>query len=459
MKMRISLDYLNAYLNGYLENPSTFAREVLLEKPYWYQDVLFEAIPKYSTIVVLKGRQIGITWACGLIALWFASTHENSKVLVLALNLDQAQEEIDHIKSILRKFNEHELAEFGIIQPVYQRGLLATKVHLKNGSIIEAKGCTRPKADNVRSRKADLMIVNEAILLYDSMLSAIEPVTTRGGITLYVSTAGAEGCYFHRTLEEIKEGRLDDAIMFEFPTCRIDENDKIVDCICPDITLKTLEKKRRKLGDLNFKREFCGQWLGETNKIFPMESSYKVTKIIDYGGLYYSGLDVGGRLSPSVFILLRGGRDKACIVQRRSWRKGTPYDKIGRDIAKVYGKRRFKLVFDQTGVGNAMIAPLRDNNIPSRGISGSRPSKNKVVFALASALEEALKVPEEFHQTLYELRSYYGELGKGTSLWNFFSITSDHDVDALGLAWEAIPKTRFPRGIGAPKAGERRVFT
>lgn len=454
----ISLDYLNAFFNECLENPSTFVREVLLEKPYWYQDVFFEAIPKYSTIVVLKGRQIGITWACGLTALWFASTHENVKVLILALNLDQAQEEIDHIKGVLRKFSERELAEFGIIEPVYQRGLLATKIHFKNGSLIEAKGCTRPRADNVRSRRADLLIVNEAILLYDSMLSAIEPVTTRGGTTLYVSTAGAEGCYFHRTLEEIKEGKLEDAIFFEFPACKINEKEEIVDVLCPDITKKTLERKRRKLGDLNFKREFCGQWLGETNKIFPMESSYKVGKAINFGGLYYGGLDVGGRLSPSVFHLIKGSREKACLVLRRSWRRGTPYDKIASDLAKTYSKKRFKLVFDQTGVGNAMVQPLRDRAIPNRGISGSRPTKNKLIFNLASALEESLKVPEEYHQTLYELRSYYGEIGKGTSLFNFFSITSDHDVDALALAWEAIPKTRFPRGLGAPQARERRVF-
>jgi len=108
-------------------------------------------------------------------------------------------------------------------------------------------------------------------------------------------------------------------------------------------------------------------------------------------------------------------------------------------------------VFDEGGVGNAMIAPLRDNNVPSRGISGSRPMKNKIIFGLASALEEALKVPEEFHQTLYELRSYYGEMGKGTS--------TSHDVSTLAHAWEAIPKTRFPRGIGKPQARERRAFT
>ena len=290
------------------------------------------------------------------------------------------------------------------------------------------------------------------------MLSAIEPVTTRGGITLYVSTAGAEGCYFHRTLEEIKEGKLEDAIFFEFPACKINEKEEIVDVLCPDITKKTLERKRRKLGDLNFKREFCGQWLGETNKIFPMESSYKVGKTINFGGLYYGGLDVGGRLSPSVFHLIKGSREKACLVLRRSWRRGTPYDKIASDLEKTYSKKRFKLVFDQTGVGNAMVQPLRDRAIPNRGISGSRPTKNKLIFNLVSALEESLKVPEEYHQTLYELRSYYGEIGKGTSLFNFFSITSDHDVDALALAWEAIPKTRFPRGLGAPQARERRVF-
>jgi len=445
-------------LNGYLRNPSIFAREVLLVKPYWYQDEIFEAVPKYSTIVVLKGRQIGITWSMGIVALWFASTHENAKVLVLALNLDQAQEVINAIKAILVKFTERELVEFGIKEPVYQRGLLATKVHLKNGANIEAKGCTRPRADNVRSRRADLKIVDEAVLLYDEMLSAIEPVTTRGGKSIYVSTAGAEGCYFHRTLTQIKEEKLEDAIAFELPSCKVDEDGNISDILCPDMTINDLIKLQGVLGNLNFKREACCLWLGSTNQIFPMEDNFRVPKILDVGGRNYAGLDVGGTNDPSVFIILQGTLKKACITYRRSWRPKTPLDKIARDIAKVYAKKRFRLKVDQTGRGFAILKPLEDNGVPYKGIEISRPRKNKLMFSLSSALEDTLKVPQEFHQTLYELRSYYGEQGKGTNLFNFFSITTDHDVDSTALAWDAIPKTRFPRGLGGPKARERRVF-
>jgi len=285
------------------------------------------------------------------------------------------------------------------------------------------------------------------------MLSAIEPLTTRGGKAFYVSTAGAEGCYFHRLLHAIKQGDVEGKV-FELPTCELIDG-TIAKIICPDISRRELEFKLKNLGELNFKREYCCSWIGSTNQIFPREHYYLIPEIDYPQGREYAGLDVGRTISPSVLIVLKGTRQNACMIARREWRPRTSFRKIAQDIAKEFP--RIKLLFDQTTLGFGMLKPLRDFQIPHRGIDVTKKRKNKLIFSLATALEGFLKIPRQFHQTLFELRNYYGELKKGQALWDFYSITSDHDVDALSLAWECIPKHKTPPAIKGI-AKERRML-
>ena len=376
----------NDLFSRFIESPSFFAEQIFQVKLYDYEREILEALPRYSRIVILKGRQIGITWTMALGSLWYASIHPNSRVLVLSLNQDQSKRTIEFCKDFFIG-NSWLVKEF-IYAPI-QEGLTSTKIKLLNGSEIEAKGCTRPKADNVRSRRADLLFIDEAILLYDEMMSAVRPISVRGGTLVEVTTAGAEGCIFHRDWAKIRgdqgeiEGRekwiKGDRIAFTLPACQL--NDKIHSILCPDVTLKDLEDQLE-LGELNFRREYCCQWLGATNQIYPQESKWVIPKILLPKGIVVGGLDAGRMVNPHVLTLIKGTKREACVIYVRRWKGRSLPSNVARDVKEIVDKFNVqKILFDQTGPGFSLIEPFKKEGIPFRGFEISDKSKNEVVFS------------------------------------------------------------------------------
>jgi len=446
-----------------IEDPVYFIEKLFDVELFEYQKEIIRACLEHKLVLVIKGRQIGATYAAACLALWFASVHSNKRVLILALWRKQARRVLDYVKEIL--YSKPSLLEQLVDMPY---GITRAEIRFRNGCIIETSGVSRPTGDNVRSKTAHLLIVDEAVLLLDRQFSAINPVTAyTHGTRLFISTAGAKGCLFHKKVEiargrylkfgDWKKGRL-----FELPACQIkfeEEKIKFTDILCPKQTAAKLREDFEDLGELRFRREYCCEWLGAENQMFPEIKTIKPKQIWQTREEHWAGLDIGEVINPTVLVIIKGNREKAKVVFTREWRKPLKRREKARQIMQILKQFNVKgLTLDVTGIGIGLSADLEELGAPIQGISFNEKVKNKLMFELREALKENwLVIPATQDQLLYELRGYYAIPIEGTNYFKFDYISSDDYVTALALAWHAIPET-YVTPPSAVVAKDKRVL-
>jgi len=439
-----SLDY-----NKLISDPVYFIENLFDVKLYPYQKEIIYSCLENPLTLVIKGRQIGATFSSACFSLWFASVHKRKTVLILALYRKQARKTLEYVKEIL--YAKPLLLQELVDLPY---GLTRSEIRFRNGSIIETSGVSRPTGDNVRSKVAHFLIIDEAVLLLDRQFSAISPITSyTQGHRLMISTAGAEGCLFHKKvelarLEFEKNKKWTKGRLIELPACHLtyDERNRpiITNILCPKQTKKKLLEELEDLGELRFRREYCCDWLGTENQMFPKITILR--KPIEVREEYWAGLDVGELVHPTVLIILKGDRENCIVHFCKEWRKPLKRKIKAREIAKVIKRFNVKnLAMDVTGIGLGLHQDLLDLGLTIQEFSWNERLKNKIMFDLREALkEEHLKIPEHFEILLYELRGYYGIPIEGTKFFKFDSISEDDYVDALALAYQSIPETYFP---------------
>jgi hypothetical protein len=70
------------------------------------------ADPQYQEYAVLKGRQIGMSWAMGALVGWYCQMHDSKHALLASFNLEQAQIILNYTKTFnsrLKKKGWHEV--------------------------------------------------------------------------------------------------------------------------------------------------------------------------------------------------------------------------------------------------------------------------------------------------------------------------------------------------------------
>jgi len=432
-------------LERLVSDPVYFIEALFPVKLFEYQKTVLRAVMKNELVMVLKGRQIGISWVAACLALYWASVHSNHHVLILALYRNQAKRILEYVKQIL--FMQPALLEQLVEMPY---GLTKSEIRFQNGSVIEISGVTRPHGDNVRSKHAHLLIVDEAVLLFDRQLSAIEPITAfTKGKRLYISTAGFTGCYFHRKFESIKLRQPKNQKIFMLPACKL-KHGKIVEVLCPEQSVERLKEARRDLGDINFRREYLCEWLGAENQMFPtiFKNPTPEGKQIVPRRQFWAGLDVGEVTNPTVLTLIQGTKELACCI--KTWQFSSRYyttkKRLARAITRVLKPWKIGILkMDKTGIGLGLYERLMDEGAPIEGLSWNKVVKNKLMFNLRDALNAPhLYINANLEQLLYELRGYFAEPIEGSSYFEFKCISTDDYVDSLALAWDAIPEHYIP---------------
>jgi len=434
------------------KSPSFFSETLFKVRLYPYQKEILDSAYHHETNIILKGRQVGLTYIAALLSIHRAATLPKSTTLILSLNLRQAQETLRYCKKFL--LDHQPIYKDFIIQ--FPPGLTETEIRFKNRSRIVASGCTRPNADNVRHFHAHLLIIDEASLLYDKMFSAIEPITARThGTRIFISTPGAEGSLFHQLYVKAKQGRLPNSKVWELPACKL-ENGEIKNILCPDMTEQRLRGALETLGKLNFEREYCGKWLGMENQLFPL------LKIIEppypkVEGNIYGGVDVGKVNHPTVLTLLKGDSRKSMVLGTWEWYRLTTRQQASH-IATICERWKVrKLIIDKSAMTD-LPNELRQFGITCEGKEFSKTYKQKIIFDLAKAIEEErILIPRREEELVYQLRNYVGELRGDT--WKFTCLGGKDDyIDSLALAYQALPKTKGVDLGGMKIGGEKRVF-
>ena len=145
-------------------------------------------------MVVLKARQLGVSWLAAIYALWFAMRKPGQVVLIISQREDDAVKFLEKVSFIWERL------------PEWRTGAKVNvkSIELANGSSLEAMPAT---ANIGRSRTANLVILDEHAYqgFARKILLALKPVAEKGQI-LSISSGNGQGALHSQLYISAKAG-------------------------------------------------------------------------------------------------------------------------------------------------------------------------------------------------------------------------------------------------------------
>lgn len=170
---------------------------LVLFKMFDFQKQIVAETLENRFIVVLKGRQLGVTTLYAAIAAHLAIFHNAKRILIIANKGENATNFIDCVKVIIE----------GLPQFLRPKIKVDNRQSIKfiNDSFIKASSTTR---DAGRSEAVSLLIVDEgaAIPRAKEIWTAAYPTLSTGGKAVVLSTPKGVGNWFHETYSRSRQG-------------------------------------------------------------------------------------------------------------------------------------------------------------------------------------------------------------------------------------------------------------
>jgi hypothetical protein len=157
---------------------------------------VLETFQRERLIIILKARQLGISWLVCLYVLWLCLFHSGKTVIVFSKGQDEADEMITRIRFLFTNLQWPHLATLTIDN--------ASELGWSNGSRVESFAATKTAG---RSLTASLLILDEfAFMLWGSKLyGSAKPTINDGGSMIILSTADAPGSTFYQHWQQAKK--------------------------------------------------------------------------------------------------------------------------------------------------------------------------------------------------------------------------------------------------------------
>lgn len=167
-----------------------------------FQEEVLADIPRHTNIVVLKARQLGLSWLALAYGLWLANCHPGHTVLILNRNLGAAVELLDRIRFM---HNGHHLRQkhAGLPDGLRARVVQDTndpkmpQLVFENGSRI----ISLPSTEDTGSGLTAQLIIADEVAKWPwavETFTAILAIIAGGGTIIAISTAKGQSNYFAR---------------------------------------------------------------------------------------------------------------------------------------------------------------------------------------------------------------------------------------------------------------------
>jgi phage terminase large subunit-like protein len=139
-------------------------------------------------VIILKARQLGLSWLVIAYAVWLCLFHRNQTVLVFSKDQDSANEIVRRAGVIYKHLKN---------KPVAIATDNITQLAFENGSRIKSFAATE---DAGSSFTASLIILDEFAKMHysDQLYTSVKPTINDGGRMVIISTAKGEGNPFHK---------------------------------------------------------------------------------------------------------------------------------------------------------------------------------------------------------------------------------------------------------------------
>jgi hypothetical protein len=201
---------INKIEKGIIEHPSWKLTQFSLEKlgirPYRYQHILFKYFldPYRKRVMVCKSRQIGISTAIEIMALYAAINNlypsgifKNTKIGIVSKSDKQSKKVLLDIKKLMAMGDSYNEDNFfsNMIDTSKFIPFNMYELNFKNKSFIKCF----PPTDAVRGESLDVVFVDEGAFIDDDIFyDSIEPTTskTNGKIFIVSTPRGQKGFFF-----------------------------------------------------------------------------------------------------------------------------------------------------------------------------------------------------------------------------------------------------------------------
>ncbi len=190
------IHFINNYC--YIQDPVRGRIPMLL---YQFQKTTLKLFLRNIFSIVLKPRQMGLSWLIALFALWFAMFRPEKTVVVISIKEEASKRFMDKIKFAYK------------LLPAWLKGVnIATwntnTIVFPNGSRIMSVPTSE---DAGRSEALSLLIIDEAAFVrwIDKIWAAAFPTLSTGGMAIMVSTANGLGNFFANKWRDALVGASD----------------------------------------------------------------------------------------------------------------------------------------------------------------------------------------------------------------------------------------------------------
>lgn len=414
---------------------------------------------KVSPVVYFCGRRLGKSFMLAIECIHRALFNRYQRVFVLSPTENQAKELAETITGMIERSEviENEVTTNNVMEKKF-----------KNGSrIVIRTGGGKGSVSSVIGSGANLLIIDEIQDVSDELIGKIIPVMRgqKGDSKFIVAgTPRAKTGFLYESLEnapdiwdngewihdDTKKGSF---TVYRKQTAYMDENENIIKSGTPRITVDELKEDYLNIGPIEFKQEYCLEFMSSVTDVYPLElqekvlypssdDSFKSNKLVVYG------IDIGKVRNNTVLYVAEVGNEQRIadrtldVKYKKEFPLGTRYDEIERYIIYELPKRFPNIrrgVFDATGVGKAVYerveraVRLSKKPYPVEEFVFSVKTKKEAVEFAVGAME-AGKVRVMFSRRLKEeMTGYKREITKDNNFVYIKGSGSDDYIDAMNL--------------------------
>ena len=413
-----------------------------------------------SPVVYFCGRRLGKSFMLAIECIHRALFFKYQRVFVLSPTENQAKELAETISGMIER------------SEVIERDLITNNVmekKFKNGSrIVIRTGGGKGSVSSVIGSGANLLIIDEIQDVDDSLVGKIIPVMRgqKGKSKFIVAgTPRAKTGFLYESLENAPEV-WDNGVWKKYPekrgaftvyrkqTAYLDDDENVIASGTPRITVDELKEDYLNIGPIEFKQEYCLEFMSSITDVYPLELQDKV--LFNYGNerpfksdkLVVYGIDIGKTRNETVLYVAEIGDEynpderSLTVAYKKEFPLGTEYGAIENYIVNELPKRFPNIrrgVFDVTGVGAAVY-----ENVAKRVKKSRRPyevvdfmfsvktKKELVEFGVKAMEQDRVKV--QWSKRLQEeMTGYKREITKDNNFVYDKGAGSDDYVDALNL--------------------------
>lgn len=184
------------------------------------QQSLLSSMIDERMLLILKARQLGISWLCCSYALWLCLFKPGRLVLIFSKSQDEANEMLRRVSVMYQRLPETLRATLPSLAKEN-----TGEIGWTNGSRVKSMPATKTSG---RSFTASLVILDEfAFVQWPAELyTALKPTIDGGGQLIVLSTANGTGNLFHEMVQRAREGIGRFAFRFLDWRARPDRNDE-----------------------------------------------------------------------------------------------------------------------------------------------------------------------------------------------------------------------------------------